>query len=117
MSLYNIFLFLCYSSYFSSRSEVYFKVFFIVFTLIRDKIVLFTQRSILHIFEMLAKMLSRGSSTDVKFNPPCIKHACIFMRKNQRIPRSLFIPKINSIVFSDVIHFPQYLIRVYDKCS
>ena len=38
--------------------HVCFGVFFIVFTLIRDKIVLFTQRSILHIFEMLTKMLS-----------------------------------------------------------
>ena len=64
------------------HGKVYFKVFFIVSKLIRDKIVLFTQRSILHIFEMLTKMLSSGS-TDVKFNPPYIKHVCNSMKDNK----------------------------------
>ena len=66
------------------HGKVYFKVFFIVSKLIRDKIVLFTQRSILHIFEMLTKMLSSGS-TDVKFNPPYIKHVRVFMLMMQKI--------------------------------
>ena len=64
------------------HGKVYFKVFFIVSKLIRDKIVLFTQRSILHIFEMLTKMLSSGS-TDVKFNPPYIKHVRNSMKDNK----------------------------------
>ena len=64
------------------HGKVYFKVFFIVSKLIRDKIVLFTQRSILHIFEMLTKMLSSGS-TDVKFNPLYIKHVRNSMKDNK----------------------------------